>query len=102
MMQTTQAMWVLVVEVLVEPGDLPSGSTRAFTTVTTWAESAEEARQKLSQYLRTFNWKLLDVEQAARYSESLTYHKNVADMIERTRNNPQAIILGEFHSYRPD
>ena len=64
MMQTTQAMWVLVVEVLVEPGDLPSGSTRAFTTVTTWAESAEEARQKLSQYLRTFNWKLLDVEQA--------------------------------------
>ncbi len=101
-MQATQDIWILVVEVLAEPGDLPSGSTRAFTTITTWAEPAEEAQQKLSRYLGTFNWKLLEVAQAARYSESLTYQENVADMIERTQSNPQAIILGEFHSYRPN
>ncbi len=97
-----QKIWILVVEVLVEPGDLPSGSTRAFTTVTTWATSAEEAREKLSQYLGTFNWKLLDMEQARAHSDSVTYQESIADMIERTRNNPQAIILGEFHTYKPD
>jgi hypothetical protein len=101
-MQTTQDIWILVVEVLVEPGDLPSGSTRAFTTVTTWAESAQEAQKKLSQYLSTFNWKLLDVEQASRYAESMTYQESLIDMVERTKDNPQAIILGEFHTYKPE
>ncbi len=48
-------IWILIVEVLVKPGDLPSSSTRAFTTVTTWATSADEAREKLAQYLRKFN-----------------------------------------------
>jgi hypothetical protein len=95
-------IWILVVEVLVEPGDLPSGSTRAFTTVTTWAASAEEAREKLSRYLGTFNWKVLDMEQARPHSDSVTYQESVADMIDRTRNNPQAIILGEFHTYKPE
>ena len=97
-----EKIWILVVEVLVEPGDLPSGSTRAFTTVTTWAESPEKAREKLARYLMTFKWKLLDVEQTSPYSEELTYHENVAGMLEQTKDNPEAIILGEFHTYRPD
>ena len=97
-----QTIWILVVEVLVEPGDLPSGSTRAFTTVTTWAESADTAREKLSRYLNSFNWKLLETEQAQPLDDSIEYEEKVADMIDRTKHNPQAIILGEFHSYKPE
>lgn len=97
-----EKIWILTVEVLVEPGDLPSGATRAFTTVTTWAESPEKAREKLAHYLGTFKWKLLDVEQASPYAEEATYHENVAGMLERTMENPEAIILGEFHSYKPE
>jgi|KBSMisStaDraftv2_1062788.scaffolds.fasta_scaffold136974_2 hypothetical protein len=101
-MQTTQEIWILVVEVLVEPGDLPSGSTRAFTTITTWAESAQEAQEKLSAYLDTFNWKVLEVEQVQRYSDAETYQESLIEMIEQTKGNPQAIILGEFHTYKPE
>jgi|SRR5580700_1481265 hypothetical protein len=95
-----QTMWMVTSEVLVEPGDLPTGSTKAFVNVTTWADSVETAREKLSRYLESFKWHLISIEDAHPIDESRDYGEEVADMIERTRDNPDAIILGRFFSYK--
>jgi hypothetical protein len=51
-----ETIWMTTCEVLVEPGDLPSGSTKAFANITTWADSRDMARDKISpQTAATFS-----------------------------------------------
>jgi Na+/phosphate symporter len=95
------SIWKVLAEVRVEPGDLPSGSTEAFTNIVTWGDSAEEVERKISDYLSSFKWQLLSMEEAAPIDENLDYGEAIGDMIERTRENPKAIILGSFFSYPP-
>jgi hypothetical protein len=95
-----EAMWKVVAEVLVTPGALASGDTKAFVPVTTWADSADAAREKLSRYLESFKWHLISIEDAHPIDENQDYGEEIAEMIERTRNNPDAIILGTFYSYK--
>jgi hypothetical protein len=95
-----ESIWLVTSEVQVEPSDLPSGSTSAFVNVTTWADSIEAIREKLSFYLERYNWHLISIEKANPIDESHDYGDEIEDMIERTRTNPQAIILGTFHSYK--
>lgn len=93
-------VWLAVCEILVEPGDLPSGATKAFVRVSTWADTVEMLREKASQYLQRFHWRLLSVEEAGPVDGMRAYDDEIADMIARTRENPKAIILGEFFSYK--
>lgn len=95
-----ETIWMTTCEVLVGPGDLPSGSTKAFANIATWADSADTARQKISRYLESFKWYLISLEDAHPVDESRNYEEEVADMIERTKENPNAIILGHFFSYK--
>jgi len=95
-----EKMWMLTSEVLVEPGDLPSGSTKGFVNVTTWAESPQTAEEKLSRYLDSFTWHLIPVKNAHPNDKNRDYGEEIEGMIERTRNNPTAIILGRFFSYK--
>jgi hypothetical protein len=37
---------------------------RTFVNVTTWADSLETAREKLSRYLESFKWHLISIEDA--------------------------------------
>jgi len=97
-----EEIWKVVAEVLIEPGDMPSGATKGFLTVTTWADSLETARQKLSRYLESYKWYLISIEDAQPIDESLDYGEEIEDMIAKTENNPDAIILGTFHSYKED
>jgi hypothetical protein len=97
-----QRIWLIRSEILVEPGDLPSGCTKAIVNVTTWAESAKGAREKLSRYLESFRWHLISVEETHPISESEKYDEEVEDMIEKTRSNTAAIILGRFFSYKEE
>ncbi len=57
-----ERIWKLVVEVQVEPGDMPSGLTKGFMNVTTWAESAQSARDKLAKYIERFKWHVISIE----------------------------------------
>jgi hypothetical protein len=91
---------LVTAEILVEPGDLPSGSTKGFVNITTWADSIETIREKLSRYLKTFNWHPISIEKAQPIDESHDYGAVIEDMLERTRSNPDAIILGTFHGYK--
>jgi hypothetical protein len=95
-----QFIWKAVCEVLVEPGDLPSGSTKGFVSVTTWADSVETVKEKVAGYLASHQWRLLAIEDAKPIDERQDYGEESADMIARTRANPRAIILGRFFSYK--
>jgi hypothetical protein len=95
-----EQLWIIVAEVLVEPGDLPCGLTKAFTNAVTWADSVEAACEKLSCYLESFKWQLLGLEMAHPISQSEQYREEVEDMIERAENNKKAIILGTFYTYK--
>ncbi len=97
-----KTIWIAVCEIGVEPGDLPSGSTRAFMTLTTWADSLDEFRDKVSRYLGSFAWELISIERATPLDESRHYGAEVEDMIARTRCNADAIILGTAHSSTGD
>jgi hypothetical protein len=67
--------------------------------VTTWAASQEEFREKCIRMLDSYGWKLLGIERSDRVSDNLEFSEEVEDMLERTRNNPNAIIYGTFYSY---
>src|SRR5437870_1125475 len=95
-------IWKVVAEVLVEPGDMPSGSTKGFLTATTWADSLDTVTKKLSRYLESYKWHLISIEDAHPIDENQDYGEEIAEMIERTRNNQDAIILGTFFSYKED
>jgi hypothetical protein len=95
-----ERIWKLVAEVFVKPGDMPSGLTKGFMNVTTWADSAELAGRKLAIYIERFNWHLISVEDAHPIDDSEEYDERIEDMIARTRANPDAIILGTFHGYK--
>jgi len=93
-------IWKVLAEILVEPGDMPSGSTKGFMNVITWADSADQAKQKLARYLESFKWHLIDIEDAQPIDEDVDYGEEIETMINKTRSNPEAIILGTFHSYK--
>jgi hypothetical protein len=97
-----ETIWMAMCEVLVEPGDLPSGSTKAFANIMTWADSSDTAKDKISSYLESFRWHLVSFEDAYPLDETRTYDDETSDMIERTKGNPDAIILGRFFSYKED
>jgi len=93
-------MWIATSEVLVEPGDLPSGSTKAFVNVTTWADSLDTVREKVSRCLESYKWHLISIEDAHPIDEGRDYGEEIAEMIERTRNNADAVILGRLFTYK--
>lgn len=102
--QKTNAMvlWKILAEIEVEPGDLGNETdyTKGFMNVIVWGASETSARDRLSQYLESFTWRLLSVPEVERVDESKGYGEDVLAMVERARQNPKAIILGCFHSYR--
>jgi hypothetical protein len=94
-------IWKLVAEILVQPGDMPTGLTKGFMNVTTWADSAESAAQKLSGYIKRFNWHVISIEEARIVGEDDEFaDEQLEDMVAKTRSNPDAIILGTFHGYK--
>ena len=95
-----ESIWKVVAEILVEPGDLPSGSTKAFANIVTWADSASIAKEKIAGYLGSYKWQLLSAEDAQVVDEGHDYGDDINQMIEKAQGNPQAIILGRFLSYK--
>jgi hypothetical protein len=93
-----QTMWLVLTEIVAQTGDPPSKV--GFINVTTWADSEEAASTKIRQYLESPGWHLISVEEANVIEQDAQYGDSVLDMIERTRDNPNAIILGTFHTYR--
>ncbi len=94
-----EIMWLIMAEV-VKRDQEQTASKIGFMNITTWADSKEAASIKIKKYLESFDWHLVTVEKASVIDDSAEYGEDVADMIERTCNNPNAIILGTFHTYK--
>jgi hypothetical protein len=94
-----ESMWLVVAEVIAE-AEGTSESEIGFMNITTWAVSKEDASSKIEKYLNSFGWSLVLVDKAEVIDEESGFGDEVADMVERTRNNPNAIILGTFHTYK--
>ena len=92
-------IWVGVIEISWTNEKTPGVLQSAFTVVTTWAASQEDFREKCSRMLESYGWKLLGVDRANPAPINYAYSEEVEDMLERTRNNPNAIIYGTFYSY---
>jgi hypothetical protein len=89
-------------ELCVEPGDFPSGDTIGFMNVVIWATDSDTAATKLTHYLATFQWTVIGVEETIQVDQYSVYAEEMGDMIDRARLNDEAIILGTFHTYRPN
>jgi hypothetical protein len=96
---TNTGLWIGTIEISWSDEQTPTVFQPAFTVVTTWATSPEEFREKCARMLTSYGWKLLDVERSNPVPESAEFSEEVEDMLERTRNNPNAIIYGTFYSY---
>jgi hypothetical protein len=93
-------LWIVHTEIIVEPGDLPSGNTKMFCNVITWADSPTEVEPKIREYIETFRWKLIGADKVDAVQKDFDYGDDINEMISRAEVNPNAIILGPFHSYR--
>ena len=94
-----EKMWLIMVEIIGDSEGSPPKSKIGFMNITTWADAEKAAVLKIENYLKSFGWHLVAVEKADVIDENAEYGDEVIDMIERTRNNSKAIILGTFHTY---
>jgi hypothetical protein len=94
-----EKIWLILAEVIAKP-DGSCGSEVGFMNITTWAVSKETASSKIKKYLNSFGWSLVNVDKADVVDEDFQCADTVADMIYQTRSNPNAIILGTFHTYK--
>jgi hypothetical protein len=95
-------IWIATCEILVKPGDLRSGRTKAFVNITTWADSVETVTKRVSAYLETRNWYLIGIENVHAADENRSYGEELLDMIEKIQENPASIMLGRFFTYKED
>ena len=93
-------IWMVCIELIAQTGDDGSPEKIGFRNITTWADSKETAVSKIRDYIESFGWHLVSVERARAVSEDGEYGDLELDQIERTRDNPNAIILGTFHTYK--
>jgi hypothetical protein len=92
-------IWIGVVEISYIDSDKPDTRKNAFTVVTTWACNSDEFAAKCKRMLESYGWNLLGVEKSNPASTDHDFSDEAADMLERTRVNPNAIIYGTFHNY---
>ena len=98
-MSATMDVWMVCMELISPPAD-SSPSKIGFMNITTWADSKEKAEAKIQDYVESLGWHLVSVERSHVVSENREYGDVEWNQIERTRQNPNAIILGTFHTYR--
>src|SRR5215470_17359152 len=94
-----RGIWVGTIEISYLDHEDSDKRKNAFTVVTTWASSAEEFRRKSELMLDSYGWKLPDIDRANPAPGNYDYNYEVADQLERTRVNPNAIIYGTFYTY---
>jgi len=94
-------LWKIYAEIIVQPGDFPSGDTIGFMNIITWANSAEAAQEKIAIYFERFAWKIVGVEAATiLHPDFIADDDEFDELVEQARNNPNAILCGTFYSYK--
>src|SRR5215467_7271205 len=97
-----EKVWITTAEFQVEPGDMPSGDILGFARITMWACSYEQFLKKLEIYLEQYKWTLLSTENTTVVDRNKDYGEEVNQMIDETLQDPSAVRIGTFYSYKPD
>jgi hypothetical protein len=95
-----EEVWIATAEVLVEPGDMPSGDVLGFMNIRMWASSEADLVGKINSYLSKYKWKLVSIEKARPVDMSLDYGYEAGRMIEETLADRNGVRLGTFFSYK--
>jgi hypothetical protein len=98
----TEKIQVTTAEVNVQPEDLSSGAALGFMRVTMWAASHDAFSRRLKAYLARYQWTLLSTEKTEEVDPSRDYGDEVNRMVEETLQDPKAVRLGAYDSYRPN
>ena len=95
-------LWIATCEVSVEPGVLDSARTVAFTNVVTWGETSEDALARIRNCFTEYQWTFIGCEQIDPVNPEKDYGDSLNDLIDRAKDNPNALIYGTFHTYKPN
>lgn len=102
----SRELWVGLVEVRPDGGDILGDAKGAFVHVVTWASDPEEYRRNADLVLGELGLFVVEVESpepvAARSRKRATFDEEIEDMIARARDIPNAIIYGTFHMWERD
>ena len=94
-----ETMWLVLAEIVAEREE-PNAAKIGFMNITTWASSREVASSKIEHYLSSIGWHLVSIDKADIAEDEVSYGDAVTEIINRTRENQDAIILGTFHTYK--
>lgn len=95
-------IWITTAEVAVQPGDIPSGDTLGFITVTMWAESEDDFMDRMKSYFRKYDWEVISVEDNRIADPTHDYGEEINTMIAETSLDVEAVRLGTYYSYKPN
>ena len=95
-------LWIALCEVNVGPDVLESGRTLAFTNVVVWGTSSEDALANIRNCFAEYKWTLVGCEQIDPFDHEKDYGESLNDQVERAADNPNAVIYGTFHTYKPN
>jgi hypothetical protein len=93
-------LWIVRTEIVLQPGDLASGMTKAFVNVVTWANSSTMAEGKVSRCLESYGWHVISIEDSHPVDDERVYEEDIADIIDQARVNSNAVIYGRMFSYK--
>ena len=79
---TQPEIWIGTVEIYWANENAPTVFKPAFTVIPTWANNAEEFRDKCIQMLESYGWKLIEIDRANPLPENATFSEEVEDMLE--------------------
>jgi len=93
-------LWIVTAEIVLQPGDLASGKTKAFVNVVTWADWSKMAEETVSRCLESYGWYVISIEDSHPVEDDRIYEEDIADIIDQARVNPNAVIYGTMFSYK--
>jgi hypothetical protein len=102
----TSELWIGLIGVRkLEGCELLANEKGAYVNVITWAREAEEFKGKVKMMFETLKLFVDEVENAEPVrlrQEFESFDEEIADLISRAEENPNAILYGTFHSYLRD
>jgi hypothetical protein len=93
-------LWIVTCEISVEPGDLDTGNTLAFTNIVTWGEGPEDAAEKVRTCSAEYKWIVLGIERVEPVDHDKDYGESLNELIDQASGNPNALLYGTFYSYK--
>ena len=90
-------LWAAQIHILTPPAEF--GDTKAFTNVVAWAENAEDFGAAVSSIFARRHWSILGVRQCKRAADCSAIQEELAEQIQRAKQQPGGCIFGTLHYY---